>query len=60
MYKTIFDIVSMGFFCAITLVLFIGAYNTQQIDLWIVAALGVMILWEVYAHLCDKNGGKNG
>ena len=53
-WKAIFDITAMLFFIAITLVIFIGAYATQQIDIWIVAALAVMILWKVYEMIRRK------
>jgi hypothetical protein len=42
------------FFFAMTMVILVGAYATQQIDLWIVAALAVMILWHVYEYVCDN------
>jgi hypothetical protein len=44
----------MLFFFAITLVILIGAYASSQIDMWIVAALAVMILWKVYERVCDN------
>jgi hypothetical protein len=54
MYKVIFNIIAMVFFIAITLVILIGAYAQSQIDLWIVGALAVMILWNVYERVCDN------
>ena len=50
-WKTVYDITAILFFVAITLVILIGAYATAQIDMWIVAALVVMILWKVYEKI---------
>jgi hypothetical protein len=54
LWKTIYETVAILFFSAATLAILIGAYAQSQIDIWIVAALAVMILWKVYDDTTSK------
>jgi len=53
-WKAVYHGMALLFFIAVTLVILIGAYAQSQIDIWIVAALAVMILWHVYEMITKK------
>jgi hypothetical protein len=56
--EAVFHGIALLFFIAITSVILIGAYASSQADMWLVAALAVMILWHVYEYVCDNSRRK--